>query len=59
MDVKRLDPSFAVGLDEWEAFPTRLRSPITAAVRKANSRLSVDASCMLSQGRLPRRFVLG
>ena len=51
MDVKRLDTSFAVDLDEWEASPTRVRSPISAAVRKANSRLNVNASCMLSQGR--------
>ena len=58
MDVKRLDPSFAVGLDDWEAFPARVRSPISAAVRKANSRLNVNVSCMLSQGRLSRRFVL-
>ena len=59
MDVKRLDTSFVVDLDEWEAFPTRVRSPISAAVRKANSRLNVNVSCMLSQGRLSRRFVLG
>ena len=59
MDVERLDTSFAVGLDEWEAFPTRVRSPISAAVRKANSRLNVNVSCMLSLGRLSHRFVLG
>ena len=59
MDVKRLDTSFAVDLDEWEASPTCVRSPISAAVRKANSRLNVNDSCMLSQGRLSRRFVLG
>ena len=52
MDVGRLDTSFATDLDEWEAFPTRVRSPISAAVRKANSRLNVNVSCMLSQGRL-------
>ena len=34
MDVKRLDTSFALDLDDWEAFPTRVRSPISAAVRK-------------------------
>ena len=59
MDVKRLDTSFVVDLDEWEAFPTRVRSPISAAARKANSRLNVNVSCMLCQGRFSRRFVLG
>ena len=59
MDVKRLDTSFALDLDEWEAFPTRVRSPISAAVRKDIFRLNVNVSCMLSQGRLSRRFVLG
>ena len=59
MDVKRLDTSFAVDLDEWEAPPTRVRSPISAAVQKANSSLNVNVSCMWSQLRLSRRFVLG
>ena len=59
MDVKRLDTSFAMDLDEWEAFPTRVRSPISAAVRKDIFRLNVNVSCMLSQGRLSRSFVLG
>ena len=51
--------AFALDLDEWEAFPTRVRSPISAAVRKDIFRLNVNVSCMLSQGRLSRRFVLG
>ena len=59
MDVKRLDTSFAMDLDEWEALPTRVRSPISAAVRKDIFSLNVNVSCMLSQGRLSRRFVLG
>ena len=59
MDVKRLDTSFVMDLDEWEAFPTRVRSPISAAVRKEFFRLNVNVSCMLSQGRLSRRFVFG
>ena len=59
MDVKRLGTSFATDLDEWEAFPTRVRSPISAAVRKDMFSLNVNDSCMLSQGRLPRRFVVG
>ena len=58
MDVKRLDTSFAVDLDEWEALPTRVRSPISAAVRKDMFSLDVNVSCMSSQGRLSRRFVL-
>ena len=58
MHVKRLDTSFATNLAEWEVYPTRVRSPISAAARKANSRLNVNVSCMLSQGRLSRRFVL-
>ena len=57
MDVKRLDTSFAMDLDEWEASPTRVRSPISAAVRKANPRSDVNVSWMWSQGRLSRRFV--
>ena len=32
VDVKRLDTPFAVDLDEWEAFPTRVRSPISACL---------------------------
>ena len=59
MDVKRLDTSFAMDLDEWEAFPTRVRSPVSAAVRNDIFRLNVTVSCMMSQGRLSRRFVLG
>ena len=49
MDVKRLDTSFALNLDEWEALPTRVRSPISAAVRKDMFSLNVPVSCMLSQ----------
>ena len=59
MDVKRLDTSFATNLGEWEVYPTRVRSPISAAVRKDMFSLNVNVSCMLSQGRLSRRFVLG
>ena len=59
MDVKRLDTSFATGIDEWEAFPARVRSPISAAVRNYGFSSNVYVSCMLSQGRLSRRFVLG
>ena len=59
MDVQRLDTSFAVDIDEWEASPTRVSSPYSAAVRNANCRLNVNVSCMLSQGRLSRRFGLG
>ena len=59
MDVKRLDTSFATDLDEWDALPTRVRSPISAAVRKDIFSLNVNVSCMSSQGRLSRRFVLG
>ena len=59
MDVKRLDTSFALDLDEWEALPTRVRAPISAAVRKDIFSLNVNVSCMLSQGRLSRRFVFG
>ena len=39
--------------------PTRARSPISAAVRNDISSLNVRVSCMLSQGRLSRRFVVG
>ena len=49
MDVKRLDASFATNLDEWEVYPTRVRSPISAAVRKDMFSLNVNVSCMLSQ----------
>ena len=59
MEVQHVGTSFAVDLDEWEALPTRVRSPISAAVRKDIFRLNVNVSCMLSQGRLSRRFVLG
>ena len=59
MDVKRLDTSFATNLAEWEVYPTRVRSPISAAVRKDIFSSNVNVSCMLSQGRLSRRFVLG
>ena len=52
MDVKRLDTPFATDLDEWEPFPTRVRSPISAAVRKDMFSLNVNVSCMLNQGRL-------
>ena len=40
-DVKRLDTLFATVLDEWEAFPTRVRSPISAAVRNEISSLNL------------------
>ena len=59
MDVGRLDTSFATDLDEWEALPTRVRSPISAAVRKDIFSLNVNVFCMSSQGHLSRRFVLG
>ena len=58
MDAKRLDTPFATDLDEWEACPTRVRSPISAAVRA--DKFSLECMfCMLSQGRLSRRFVFG
>ena len=34
MGVSALDTTFVLDLDEWEALPTRVRSPIAAAVRK-------------------------
>ena len=34
MGVSALDTTFVLDLNEWEALPTRVRSPIAAAVRK-------------------------
>ena len=59
MDVKRLGTSFATNLGGWEVYPTRVRSPISAAVRKDIFSLNVNVSCLLSQRRLSRRFVVG
>ena len=59
VNVKRLGTSFATNLAEWEVYPTPVRSPISAAVRKDMFSSNVNVSCMLSQGRLSRRFVLG
>ena len=41
MDVTRLDTQFVVDIDEWESLPTRVRSPISAAVRKDMFSLNV------------------
>ena len=49
MHVKRLDTTFVTNLGEWEVYPTRVRSPIAAAVRKDLFSLNVNVSCMLSQ----------
>ena len=56
MDVKRLDTPFATNLAEWEDYPTRVRSPISAAVRNDMFRSNVDVSCILSHGRLSHRL---